>query len=76
MFSEENVSKRSLHGYSKAWIFNSILGLIGAFLNSYVLHIFVRKCRIAENLKKLSCNFSERKSMITSVNAMIWYMLI
>ena len=42
----------------KAWLwsYNIVVGLIGSVLNSYILYIFI----------------SERHSMITSVNAMIW----
>ena len=39
------------------WSYNIFVGLIGSVLNSYILYIFI----------------SERHSMITSVNAMIWY---
>ena len=38
-FSEGNEQRA---WYYKAWIYNSVLGLIGTLLNSYVLYIFVR----------------------------------
>lgn len=49
-------SKPESHGLSKLWVLQSLLGVVGLGLNSVVLIIFV----------------SERQTMATSVNSMIW----
>ena len=69
LYSDKDLTGRSQRW---GWIYNSILGLLGTFLNGYVLYVFIR------NIPWLTCIFSndnihsERHSMITSVNAMIW----
>ena len=49
-------SRPESHGLSKLWVLQSLLGVVGLGLNSVVLIIFV----------------SERQTMATSVNSMIW----
>ena len=44
------------HYLSAFWPWQSVVGLIGSFLNCYVLYAL----------------FEERRSLVTSVNAMIW----
>ena len=39
LFSNKDLTGRSLRW---GWIYNSLLGLIGTFLNGYVLHVFIR----------------------------------
>ena len=48
--------KKSDHRMALAWAFNPILGLIGTILNSFILYMF----------------YTERRTFIKPINAMIW----
>ena len=48
--------KKSDHRMAVAWAFNPIFGLIGTFLNSFILYMF----------------YTERQTFIKPINAMIW----
>ena len=56
--SNSNIyQKKSYHRMALAWAFNSIFGLIGTVLNSFILYMF----------------YTERRTFIKPINAMIWY---
>ena len=48
--------KKSDHRMALAWAFNPIFGLIGTVLNSFILYMF----------------YTERRTFIKPINAMIW----
>ena len=52
----DSSSKKSEHRMALAWSFNPIFGLIGTFLNSFILYMF----------------YTERQTFIKPINAMIW----
>ena len=54
-----NTPEVKSHPYSYLWLGWSLMGLIGTGLNSFVLSIF----------------WTERQSLNTTVNTMIWYVL-
>ena len=57
-FSSDNAhlpTEKRKHRFSTIWCFQSVVGVIGTFFNSFVLYVF----------------YNERKSLLTSVNAMI-----
>ena len=49
------IHKKKKHKLAKFWLMQSVMGLVGTFLNSFHLFIF----------------YKERKSLWTSVNAML-----
>ena len=53
-------SRQKGHILSKYWPLLSLTGLLGSFLNMFVLYIFT----------------SDRETLATSINSMIWYLLI
>ena len=53
---KDSSSKKSEHRMALAWSLNPIFGLIGTFLNSFILYMF----------------YTERQTFIKPINAMIW----
>ena len=59
--SSSNVNqKKADNRMALAWALHPILGLIGTFLNSFILYMF----------------YTERRSFIKPINAMIWYVIM
>ena len=54
--NSNSYQKKSDHRMALAWAFNPILGLIGTVLNSFILYMF----------------YTERRTFIKPINAMIW----
>ena len=55
--SSSNIyQKKSDHRMALAWSFNPLFGLIGTVLNSFILYMF----------------YTERRTFIKPINAMIW----
>ena len=52
----EESRKKGRHVLSKYWPLHSLTGLLGSFLNMFVLYIFI----------------SDRETLTTSINSMIW----
>ena len=52
----EESSEKGRHVLSKYWPLHSLTGLLGSFLNMFVLYIFI----------------SDRETLTTSINSMIW----
>ena len=52
----EESGKKGRHILSKYWPLHSLTGLLGSFLNMFVLNIFI----------------SDRETLTTSINSMIW----
>lgn len=55
-WSAAEESRRKGHILSKYWPLHSLTGLLGSFLNMLVLYIFI----------------SDRETLTTSINSMIW----
>ena len=49
--------REEVHGLSNLWPLHSLTGLLGSILNIFVLYIFI----------------SDRQTLTTSINSMIWY---